>query len=242
MKKLLALLLCILMCFAVTCGMAACDDKQVDKPSSVQSEASKKEEVSKEDEASKKTAEELIIGKWETDFRFDDENVKQFVEAFEKGFEEASGIEGVLDYFDLKELSFKMLMEFKEDGTVYENVENIDEFAEKFVDVMVDGMIKMAKEIAKGQDMTYEEYLAEAGTTEEQLIDTFKTQFNSEEIKKSLVEKSNKKSYYQIKDGKLYNADTDKFEEDDIAEEFSVTQDTLVIKSEGIKLEFKRVK
>ena len=237
MKKLLALLLCILMCFAVTCGMAACDDKLVDKPSSVQSEASKKEEVSKEDEASKKTAEELIIGKWETDFRFDSETLKQFM-----GDEESSGIEESLDYFDLKELSIKMLMEFKEDGTVYESVENIDEFAEKFADVMVDGMIKMVKEIAKGQDMTYEEYLAEAGTTEKQMIDTFKTQFNSEEIKKSLVEKSNKKSYYQIKDGKLYNADTDKFEEDDIAEEFSVTQDTLVIKSEGIKLEFKRVK
>lgn len=237
MKKLLALLLCILMCFAVTCGMAACDDKLVDKPSSVQSEASKKEEVSKEDEASKKTAEELIIGKWETDFRFDSETLKQFM-----GDEESSGIEESLDYFNLKELSIKMLMEFKEDGTVYESVENIDEFAEKFADVMVDGMIKMVKEIAKGQDMTYEEYLAEAGTTEKQMIDTFKTQFNSEEIKKSLVEKSNKKSYYQIKDGKLYNADTDKFEEDDIAEEFSVTQDTLVIKSEGIKLEFKRVK
>lgn len=237
MKKLLALLLCILMCFAVTCGMAACDDKLVDKPSSVQSEASKKEEVSKEDEASKKTAEELIIGKWETDFRFDSETLKQFM-----GDEESSGIEESLDYFNLKELSIKMLMEFKEDGTVYESVENIDEFAEKFADVMVDGMIKMVKEIAKGQDMTYEEYLAEAGTTEKQMIDTFKTQFNSEEIKKSLVEKSNKKSYYQIKNGKLYNADTDKFEEDDIAEEFSVTQDTLVIKSEGIKLEFKRVK
>ena len=237
MKKLLALLLCILMCFAVTCGMAACDDKLVDKPSSVQSEASKKEEVSKEDEASKKTAEELIIGKWETDFRFDSETLKQFM-----GDEESSGIEESLDYFNLKELSFKMLMEFKEDGTVYESVENIDDFAEKFADVMVDGMIKMVKEIAKGQDMTYEEYLAEAGTTEKQMIDTFKTQFNSEEIKKSLVEKSNKKSYYQIKNGKLYNADTDKFEEDDIAEEFSVTQDTLVIKSEGIKLEFKRVK
>ena len=124
MKKLLALLLCILMCFAVTCGMAACDDKLVDKPSSVQSEASKKEEVSKEDEASKKTAEELIIGKWETDFRFDSETLKQFM-----GDEESSGIEESLDYFNLKELSIKMLMEFKEDGTVYESVENIDEFA-----------------------------------------------------------------------------------------------------------------
>lgn len=226
MKKLLCLLLCALMCVTVALGMSACGDKSDVDTGSNQSESPKK------------TAEELIIGKWVCDFKFTKDFFNQILD------DEEAGMEEMLEYFDLSKLSLKIAMEFKNDGTAKAGVADKDAeaFVDAYIEVMGDGMIKTMEDIAEEAGMTFDDYLEQMGMTEKEFIDSFKQEIDTNEIKNQFIDGVvGESGYYQIKDGKLYTSDDKTFEEDE-AEEFEVTEDTLKLKMEGIEVVFTRQK
>ncbi len=228
MKKLLSLLLCVLMCITIALGISACGNKKEADPGS----------GSNQSESSKKIAEELIIGKWVCDFKFTKDFLNQVLD------DEEAGMEEMLEYFDLSKLSLKINMEFKDDGTAKIAVADKDAeaFIDAYIEVMSDGMIKMMGDIAEEAGMTFDDYLEQMGMTEEEFIDSFKQEIDTNEIKSEFIDEiTGDSGYYQIKDGKLYISDDKTFEEDD-AQEFEVTADKLKLKIDDIEMVFTRQK
>ena len=250
MKKLLALLLCLLMCFSLMFGMTACGDDKDDKDdkssSSVKDDKDDKDDEDDEDEddGKKKSDKELIVGEWKAEMSFESMG---FESEYDPNADMDDVVENPMVLFDMSKLSMVINAEFTSEGKMvistntdkllkdYEKVidDGISDFAEKYVDEAIEelgedaleGMTK--KEAVKEVENAIEELLYNEG-----LLDLDDLEELAEETT----------GYYEFIDGKLYfsdDGDFDDFDESD-AIEYSVSSKKLTISSEDIEITFTR--
>lgn len=258
MKKLLALLLCLLMCFSLMFGMTACGDDKDDKDdkssSSVKDDKDDKDDEDDEDEDNdkdeeddSKSDEELIVGKWEATLNPEDMGAENHYDP-NADLEEIA--ENPMLLFDLSKIKMIMCAEFKSNGKVTMSFENLDELKSD-MEQMIEGSISnIAENIV---DETIKEYGEEVleGMTKKEAVDEIK-----KEIKKELGDdigffdeeefeemSEGTTSYYKFIDGKLYfsdDGDFDDFTEED-AIDFEVSKKKLELNIEDeMKITFTR--
>lgn len=239
MKKLLAFLLCVLMSVSMLGLMTACDgnDESDGKTVSESDDKNSTDGTSKDNTAGK-SDEELIIGKWEADVKFNDELLSTV-----SGGDEDVDMSEMMQYFDFDKLSLKMSMEFKNDGTATVTIDDDDlnTFLENLVDVMCDGSIKLTKEMLKDSDTTWEDYLDSIEMTEAEFVNELREELEKEGLEevKAEIKENMTDGYYKLENGKLYMSDSKDFEEDD-ASEYNLTDKTLTFEQDGIKLTFNK--
>ncbi len=153
-KKILALLLALAMVFTLcACGYDADDDDDDDDKGS-KVHASDKDKSKDKDK--KVSAEELIVGDWETEINM--------IDAMEMmGYE---GFDELTEYFDFGKIDYVMVFSFDEDGE-YELHMTAD--ADVLKKVLRDGMVKLLEESLEGY--TIADAAAEEGMTEDELLD-----------------------------------------------------------------------
>lgn len=237
MKKLLAVLLCIVMSLSMLGVMVACEGDKESDGKTVSASDDKSATASKsEDDTAGKSDEELIIGQWEADINFNE----QLLAAINGG--DGDEMDEMMEYFDLSGLTLKLGMEFKNDGTAAMTFSDADAqaFVEKYIEIMRDGTVAYMKAVAEENGMTWEDYLASAGMTEQEFADLFTQELDTDELKKGFMDEiTDSVGYYKIENGKLYMADSKDFEDED-GVEYKLTAKTLTFEKDGIKLTFNK--
>lgn len=162
-KKLLVLLLALAMVFALcACGNDADDDDDADDDKGgkvhVSDKDKDKDKDKNKDKDKKASAEDLIVGDWETEL-----NMLDAMEMM--GYE---GFDELTEYFDFGKINYTMAFSFDEDGE-YEMSMTVDvDVLEK---VLRDGMVKLLEESLEGTGYTIADAAAEEGMTEDELLD-----------------------------------------------------------------------
>ncbi len=222
MKKLLALLLCLLMCFSLMFGMTACgdeekDDKDDKSTSSVEDkDGDDKDKDKDEDKDSDKdddedtdlSDEELLVGKWEAEF----DAATMGMDMNELLAELPEELQGA----KLPVLKVKMGYEFTKDGKVICTLDasSFKKWAKDAVDAMIEAYEENTGEKATAEEREYlEEMLSEVDFGDE----TFE-------------------STYTVEGDKIVIGEGDEASE----LEFEVSKNKLTLTSEGITIEFDR--
>ena len=228
MKKLLALLLCLVMCFAISaCALGGDKDKN---STSDKQDASSVTSESGNAGVTDNDAAELIIGKWHGEFS-----------AADFGTQDEIGLGDLL-----KELKLEMNMEFKKDGTAEVEIpeESINNYVDTFVKVYKENIIPLTEASLEGTGMTLEQYFDQLEMTQEEYIAEIEKQMNAETMKQQLTGETCMTGTYKIEDGKLFlisnEPDEDEEEPEGIA--FTISTDTLTLTQEGVSIVLDRVK
>ena len=140
-KRIAALLLALVMVFA----LRACSDSGSGK------------DKDKGEKVEKKTDAELIVGTWETEMSMTDYYGDDMGE-----------LEGMEAYFDFDKIKITMTFEFEEDGTYTMSVDG-DEAEIKAI--LRDGFEKLLNDMLEGTGYTLEDAAAEEGMTADEYLD-----------------------------------------------------------------------
>lgn len=145
----------------------------------------------------KKSDKELIIGDWECEIDITDMMADAFLSA--------DGMDEYAEYFDIKDLSFNMIMSFDEDGTCSMALDkaSMEECIDDLMNQAIDGMVAMMEDMT---GMSLADMAAASNVSE----DDFKAQ-----LKTTLTQEANlgddlfgdlesEETEYEIKDGKIY--------------------------------------
>lgn len=214
MKKLLALILCIVMCLSLTVGLTACGGEYPEDSA-----------VVTEDEAK-----ELIVGDWNGKILIPEDIAEDIKSEF-------SDVE---DYIDLSTVTVDVTLRFAENGKgkMTMSKEEVKAFGDALVDVISVGTVKYLREKFKVSDEDWQEYLDEIKMTEQELIDSVLENFKVENmIGEAANELENVKFNYKIENGKLYFSDTNEFTEEG-STEYKMTENALYIQVDDIAAKF----
>ena len=140
-KRIAALLLALVMVFALCARSDSGSGKDKDKGEKVE----------------KKTDAELIVGTWETEMSMTDYYGDDMGE-----------LEGMEAYFDFDKIKITMTFEFEEDGTYTMSVDG-DEAEIKAI--LRDGFEKLMNDMLEGTGYTIEDAAAEEGMTADEYLD-----------------------------------------------------------------------
>ena len=232
MKRIVTILMGIVMLIAFTLSMTACGgeipDKDKDNSSTVSVE-------SKPQTSSTLSDEEMIIGSWVGKMSVSDDFVEKMLGVTG---EESNEMSEMLSYFDINSLlNIDFTLTFNENGTYTMMVsdEAVSEYIDNTIDVICDGMLKLMKDIAKEGDMTWEEYLAAMEMTEQGYKDAVMAELDKEELIESFKDEVQPETeHYKLEGGKMYTADDENFEGDDLEiSDYELTETTLKISYEN---------
>lgn len=232
MKRIVTILMGIVMLIAFTLSMTACGgeipDKDKDNSSTVSVE-------SKPQTSSTLSDEEMIIGSWVGKMSVSDDFVEEMLGVTG---EESNEMSEMLSYFDINSLlNIDFTLTFNENGiyTMMVSDEAVSEYIDNTIDVICDGMLKLMKDIAKESDMTWEEYLAAMEMTEQEYKDAVMAELDKEELIESFKDEVQPETeHYKLEGGKMYTADDENFEGDDLEiSDYELTETTLKISYEN---------
>lgn len=232
MKRIVTVLMGVVMLIAFTLSMTACGgeipDKDKDNSSTVSVE-------SKPQTSSTLSDEEMIIGSWVGKMSVSDDFVEELLGVTG---EESNEMSEMLSYFDINSLlNIDFTLTFNENGTYTMMVsdEAVSEYIDNTIDVICDGMLKLMKDIAKESDMTWEEYLAAMEMTEQEYKDAVMAEIDKEELIESFKDEVQPETeHYKLEGGKMYTADDENFEGDDLEiSDYELTETTLKISYEN---------
>ncbi len=146
----------------------------------------------------KKSDKELIIGDWECEIDITDMMADAFLSA--------DGMDEYAEYFDIKDLSFNMIMSFDEDGTCAMELDkdSMEDCIDDLMEQALDGMVAMVEDmtgmsladIAAASNMSEAEFRAQLKSTLEQEASLGDDLFGDLELENE--------TEYEIKDGKIY--------------------------------------
>ena len=229
MKKLLALLLCLVMCFAIS-ACASGGDKDKNSASDKQ-DASSVTSESGNTGVTDGDAAELIIGKWHGEFS-----------AADFGTKDEIGLGNLLE-----DLKLEMNMEFKQDGTAEVEIpeESINSYVDAFVKAYKENIIPLTEASLEGTGMTLEQYFDQLGMTQEEYIAEIEKQMNAETMKQQLTGETCMTGTYKLEGGKIFLIPDEPVEGEEEEPEgiaFTVTADTLTLTQEGVSIVLNRVK
>lgn len=146
----------------------------------------------------KKSDKELIIGDWECEIDITD--------MMKDAFLSADGMDEYAEYFDIKNLSFKMSMNFDEDGTCTMELDkaSMEKCIDDLMDQALDGMVVMMEDMmnmsladmAAQSNMSEADFKAQLETTLKKKAGLGNDLFGELELEGE--------TEYEIKDGKIY--------------------------------------
>lgn len=216
MKKLLALVLCLLMCLSLTVGLTACGGAYPEDSA-----------VVTDDEAK-----ELIVGDWTGNIIVPEEMLTELQDDLGE----------MKDYVDLSGLTLEVNLGFNKNGkgTVTMSKEAAKKFAQKAFNLVCEGAVDYLRNKFEVSDEKWTEYLEELGMTEQELLDTVLEKIETENAAEDIAEKLEYNAfYYCLKDGKIYISETKEFDEEDAAG-YKMTEDALYIEVDSIAVKFDR--
>lgn len=137
--------------------------------------------------------------------------------------------EEMADCFSVDNFSFDIVFRFNEDGTYEMEVE--EESAKKALEAFEEDLKKgfkkyVEKTIEKeGLDMTVEEFLEQADTTMDELVESALSEMPLE----SIVDSFNSEGNYSVKEGKLFTAPEGEEIDEDSYETYEIKDDKLTL-------------
>ncbi len=199
MKKLLALVLALIMSLSfVACGESKDDSKKGDKKGS---------------STAKKSAEELIVGEWETTFEF------------AKIMSEDDADETLLEIIEDEGLSLEVVFEFSDNGKfeLVADDKSVEKFKKDFTDVMEEYLVATLEAMIgqQGAEMSLDDLLEAQGVTLDELLEEAMVEIDFDEMLEDLEQKGK----YEVKDDKLYTYE-DEIDEDEYIV-FEISDDEL---------------
>lgn len=214
MKKLLALILCIVMCLSLTLGLTACGGEYPEDAAVVTEEEAK----------------EMIVGDWEGKMLIPEEFVNEIKAEYGE----------IEEYIDLSTVTVDVTLSFDENGKgkMTMSKDEVKAFGDAVVGAVSVGTVKYAREKFKVSDEDWQEYLESIEMTEQELIDKVLANINSENLVDEIAEKLEYNRFnYKIDNGKLYFSATDEFTEED-ATDYKMTDEALYIQVDDIAVKF----
>ncbi len=204
-KRIAALLLALVMVFA----LCACSVKTTDKDSD-------KDEVKKE---VKKTDAELIVGTWESAVNIGDE--------LEAALESDPDLAELMSYFDFSGIDITLQIVFDKDGSY--SVAYVDNgSSEEIKQAYKEGFVAMFDDLLADSGYTLADVAEQEGMTEDDYLDAM-VEIAMESVNSIYEELS--AGTYEIENGKLYMIQDGNDKDDDTYTTYKLSENELTLKA-----------